>query len=337
MSEKRPIDRQRDSGLSLQIGAEDETSAISDFYKIGEKRLLIVKAKGIYEVILPDQIDPKRTNPRLTPLQQRVLDYGSDDDFVCRILLTAKALFRENFFEPQFDYVEAFALAFDGLKDIIAMHQLRLDLEKAQDEAWERFQHQQRPDGSIRMPSIPDMEARCEMYMQKANHVVICLEEIAKLFYRDQLRSKWITALTRLVSERYGSQNPFVDFMERASRFLLFINNTRNSVEHPRPDSRMKVTDYSMNEDGAIVVPTVEVLHPEMPLPLNAVTLFMIHITEGLVTTFEEMMAHLSANNVRQFSGMSVGLEEVPMERRANKKVRFGYVTSMGGSFVPFG
>src|SRR5712692_9042279 len=125
MNEKRPIDRQRESALSLEIGTEDENSGISDFYKIGERRLLIVKAKSIYEVTLPDQIDPKRTNPNLKPLQQRVLDYGSEDDFVCRVLLTAKALFREHLFRPQVNQVQALALAFDGLKDVIAMHQLR--------------------------------------------------------------------------------------------------------------------------------------------------------------------------------------------------------------------
>ena len=230
MSDKRPIDRQRKSGLSLQIGAEE---GISDFYKIGERRLLVVTAKGIYELKLPDQIDPKRTNQNLKPLQQRVLNFGSDDDYVCRVLLTAKVLFRENFLGPQFDHAHASVLAFEGLKDVMTMHQLRLELEQAQTRAWANFQQDQREDGSIRMPSIPDIEALCEAYMQKANHVVTCLEQMAKLFYGNQLSSKWVRSLSKLLTDRYGKDDPFVNFMEQASRFLIFIINTRNSVEHP--------------------------------------------------------------------------------------------------------
>ncbi len=337
MNEKRPIDRQREAGSSLVIGTADDNSSISDFYKIGEERLLIVKARGIYEVKLPDQIDPKRTNKNLKPLQQRVLDYGSDDDFVCRILLTAKVLFREHFLGSQFNQVQASVLALDGLKDIIAMHQLRLNLEETQTKAWETFERQQRADGSVRMPSIPDIDARCHMYMQKANHVVNCIEEIAKLFYKRDLRSKWITGLTNLVGERYGKDSPFAKFMGRASGLLLFINKARNSVEHPSTKQQIRICDYSMDENGSIVVPTIEFIHPDMPIPLTSVTVFMEHVTEGLVITFEEMMAHLCANNMQPIAGMSVYVTEVPMDHRASKKVRFGYVANMGGDLVPFG
>jgi hypothetical protein len=54
----RPIDKLRDGAGSIEIRTPDDDSAILEMISTSE-RLLIVKEKGIYEVKLADQVDPR--------------------------------------------------------------------------------------------------------------------------------------------------------------------------------------------------------------------------------------------------------------------------------------
>jgi hypothetical protein len=65
MPEKRPIDRHRDSGKSMEVGTPEE-GAITEMISL-RNTLFIVKKRAIYTVKLADQIDPARSNPTLTP------------------------------------------------------------------------------------------------------------------------------------------------------------------------------------------------------------------------------------------------------------------------------
>jgi hypothetical protein len=98
MVEKRPIDRMRESGGSMEIGTPDDRSPVSLAVEVDEK-LYVVKAKGIYEIKLADQIDPQRTNPNVPNTQQKIHPYGSENEIVSRTLLTAIELTKQNFFE----------------------------------------------------------------------------------------------------------------------------------------------------------------------------------------------------------------------------------------------
>ena len=76
----------RDAPISLQIGtAEDIGASPSEFLKLGEGRLAVIVGKAIFEVILPDDVDPARKNPAIRAVNQRLLAYGSDDELVSRI------------------------------------------------------------------------------------------------------------------------------------------------------------------------------------------------------------------------------------------------------------
>src|SRR5438876_372279 len=115
MKPKRPIDAQRDSAGSMDIGTEDE-GAITEMISTPEA-LLIVKERGIYAVQMADQIDPHRTNPVIPNTQQRVLPIGSSNLIVVRTLLTSHALFKKEMLGDDFDQQSAVRLAFALLKD----------------------------------------------------------------------------------------------------------------------------------------------------------------------------------------------------------------------------
>jgi hypothetical protein len=64
MSEKRPIDRKRESGGHADIGSEED-GAIIEMQNIGG-RLLVIKERSIYEMVMADHasfIKPQKYTP----------------------------------------------------------------------------------------------------------------------------------------------------------------------------------------------------------------------------------------------------------------------------------
>jgi hypothetical protein len=101
---KRPIDRLRESALSMEVGEPD--GPITGFVKIDD-RLHIVTIRAIYRIMLADEIDPGRTNPNVPNAQQKVLDHGSESEMVGKTLLTAKQLFDSGVLSQEFDKAAA--------------------------------------------------------------------------------------------------------------------------------------------------------------------------------------------------------------------------------------
>ena len=81
MDKKRPVDKIRESGGSVDIGTEAD-GAITDMFNLNG-RLIIIKEKSIYELIQADEIDPSRENADLPrDIQRLIINLGSDSELV---------------------------------------------------------------------------------------------------------------------------------------------------------------------------------------------------------------------------------------------------------------
>jgi hypothetical protein len=105
--DKRPIDRVRESALSMQIGGPAD-GAISVMIDMG-MALYVVKEHAIYAVQLADQVDPGRTNVAVPDTQQRLLLIGTHDPEVARIFLTAYTMFKSMHLGASFPEGEAWS------------------------------------------------------------------------------------------------------------------------------------------------------------------------------------------------------------------------------------
>jgi hypothetical protein len=91
MTEKRPIDLKRDSGMSFEVGTPEE--GITDAMVEIEESLYIIKPKAIYALKTADQIDRDRKNIHLPKVVTRqVFTIGSESEIIGKILLTAISL-----------------------------------------------------------------------------------------------------------------------------------------------------------------------------------------------------------------------------------------------------
>jgi hypothetical protein len=333
---RRPIDVMRDSAKTGRIGTDGDDSAISEMIPIGDT-LFFVKEHGIYGMQLADQIDPGRTNAAVPDTQQKILSVGSNDPMVARTLLTAHTLFQPTVLGTSFDKEKGLRLALELVRDLVALTDMHADLEAAEAQARASFEAQQSNHGPIVLPAVGNLNARCDAFAQKAGHVVNILEDIAKLFYGDTLKSKWIDSLSSLAAQRYGEDSPFALFMRDIRPFLLFVRDMRNMIEHPNADRYVKVSDFRLLPSNEIALPAVEIVRPGEDAQKATIALLMKKITDDLVTVAEVLMAHLCGANARPFSGFPVGVVELPVEQRPNKRQRYFYGTLLGEQMVRFG
>lgn len=331
MANKRPIDRMRESAMSMRVGTPDDPSAITEMIPIGDI-LHVVKEKGIYACQLADAIDPGRTNPHVPNIQQRVLALGSESPLAGRTLLTAKELFHEHFLPDSFDRKAGLILAFDALKDLAAMQEIAEQVQSAQ--AAVQLEDRRHQDRSVVLPSIGDVGAHCKSFIQKADHVLQALLGMVKLFYGADAGKAWFESLGQIVNHKYGQDDQFAKFMAEVLPFLQFVRNVRNCIEHPKPSQRVVVTDFVLNAGMQVVAPTIQVIHPKSPQASIAVARFMTEITEQASVTFEFLVAFMCTKHVQPIAGVSLQVMQLPENGRRQKHVRFCYATLDGTPFI---
>lgn len=336
MDNHRPIDTLRNSGAQLDVGTEDDRSPIKAMCVINNS-MHVIKGQGIYRVQLADEIDPERTNSAIPNTSQRVLAYGTDCDFVRQTLMTAKRLFDSKLLGSSFPYERAINLSFEALNDIAATHELRARFAAEVIAAEASLKELKVRSRAYAIPSIEGVRESVETFLQKADHAIADLFEIAKLFYPAGIGNRWFESLLQLVKTSYGPDATFTKFLVEALPLLKLVRNARNCVEHPKPNQRVEVFDITLRPSGELRPPALEVIHPETPQPLMAVTDFMVQMVEQVASIFELMLAFLCGYNVQPFSGVAVQVVRYPPDLEKAFGVKFGYGIDNGDQIIPFG
>ena len=315
----------------MKIGSPEDGD-VKGMLPLG-KSMYIIKERAIYSVLLADAIDPGRTNPDIPHTQQRVLGYGSESQLVGRTLLTAKELFNESFLPKSFDRERALIVVLEALKDLADMMEMASEYRAAEQAAIDRFSGQQHTQGSLEVPAITGVPGRCKAFIQKADRVCSALYRLAELFYGCKI--KHCDALADLCRGKYGSQDPFAQFISGILEHLRFVRDARNSFEHEKPNQKCTVTDFSLGARGKIDRPTMSVTYQERTYPVESVSAVMSQLSELLSEIFERTMAHLCQKHVQSFGGIPIEVVEWPEDQRREKHVRFSYGGRLGGQLAP--
>jgi hypothetical protein len=332
---KRPIDRLRDSAVSMAIDSPDDKSGTVATFEI-DSRLCIVTGSGVYAIQLADQTDPGRTNPGIRNSMQRLLAIGADDMIVSRILLTAERLCKPAYLGHTFPEKRAVALAWQQTKDVAAMAKMATDFENDQNKIMAAYDGKRITPSQITLPTMEDAEHRFDAFAQKLGHAVNTLKEIARLFYPN-LAAKWIDALTKLAADRYGEDAAFTKYFREVGKTLLFMRDLRNMVEHPKPGIQAKIFDFRQLATGQILVPSVEFEgSPYGTLP-NALPLMMALLTEGITSMTEQLIGHMCNSNLIPFAGFDIRVITLQPEECGKSSVRLVYGGYRDGQFFRYG
>ncbi|MDP1525759.1 MAG: hypothetical protein Q8M20_08120 [Rhodocyclaceae bacterium] len=331
----RPIDQIRNSAMSMKVGAPDDGN-ITEMVSVSD-RMLVVMERAIHVMQLADSIDPARTNISIPNTQQRLLSRGAGDPIVAKTLLTAQTLFKKAHLGNDFDEQRGLTLALDLLKDIASMADMLIATQDAQDTAIARFEKEAVAERHLTLPAIGDAEARCDAFAQKVGHIVDILRDMARLFYGEALKSKWIDSLTELTKERYGCEDPFAKYIEAVRPFLLLLRDLRNMVEHPKAEWHIKVFDFRLLPSGQVMIPSIEIVRPGEEASQGALTLFMSQVTDDIANVAELFMAYLCNANVQSLPPFPIQVLELPLEQRSNPLVRMSYGCIQGDQIIRIG
>lgn len=339
MSEQKPIDQLRNSAFKMKVGTVDDNSSITAMISLGDV-LYTVKENGIYAIKLADTIDPDRLNPNIPNIQQRILPHGSNSEIVGRTLLTANSLFKKEFLPSTINCEQALIHALDAMKDISAMHEEMHAFLIAEQREIDSFHQQQQTAESLILPAIGNVMGRFKTFCQKADHVSNSLFDIVKLFYKSEVGTGGFESLAELANKKYGEEDAFAIFANDIAPKLKYIRNTRNSLEHPQPPTQVAhVQDFSLNADGDILLPMIDVVYRGKKYPPVPISAFMENSANGLPLIFETMLAHLCNKHLRNSTGFPMQVVELTTERRQsnNKYVRYCYGVKIDDQFHPIG
>lgn len=333
----RLIDRLRDGAISMKIG-RPEDGGVQTMVPM-EGALYAVHAHAIYAIRLADQIDPERTNAAVPNTHQRILAMGAQDPEVGRIFLTAHVFFKSMHLGEQFPEMKALSLAFEYLQDIAAMMDLRRNLEVAVQDAVRRYEDLPKQHRNLGLPALGDAAARCDAFAQKVGHAIDTLKAIARLFYPEEVKRKWIDSLTELAAKRYGGEAFLTKFMRYAGPTLKFLRELRNMVEHPNETARLELHDFRLLPSMDLMTPSLEIIRAGHDTVVSDLSAAMTTVIEELVALGEMLIAQLAAANAQPGAGFPLLLVELPPERRPkwNPHQRLSYGIKVHNEIQPLG
>lgn len=335
MTGKRSIDCLRDGGGSLEVKTPDDDSAITGIITFGD-RVLTVKAKGIYEIKLADQIDPERKNIQIPNTVQRVLPYGSNETWVGATLLTGNDLLKKEVLDEQIDVDRAMSLVVDVAQNIASAKELLKAFSDSQRSELENYDLKINKHRSVILPSVNGITNRCNEFLQKSDHALNCLFKIVKIFYPNVGKGGWDGLKEEVDNESQKIDN-FSVVLENMLPFLQFVRNARNCVEHPREKHKIVTTDFSINPDNHLVSPTIEIIHPKTSEPAVPIVELMNHVTNSLVEIVELMLAFLCNRRIRPITRFPVQVHAFPETQRRTKNVKYGYGIATENNIIRFG
>lgn len=328
MAEKRPIDKKRESGGMADIGTIED-GAILEMVKIGE-RLIIIKEKSIYEFMMADDIDPERTNINLpNNIHKLIINQGADSELVSRTFLTAKTLFKQEFFDNTVDITKALTLSLDIIQEMAVLKKEINDYLRKEKDVSDEYEEKRNKPVSYSIPSIGDVETRCKTIFQKADHTEQILMEIITVFYPyDGLtKQSHFPKFYEILEAKYGENDPFSELIKTTLDFMKIVRILRNAFDH-RLDT-VNVTDFELQTDSNILTPTIELNHKDSKLEIQSLSELLKIIMPNLIFIFENTIAYMSNKTFKPYL-MAQGVKEIPEDKRRYKHLKYSFWAPLG-------
>jgi hypothetical protein len=119
---------------------------------------------------MADDIDPNRENPNIPPSSQRlIVSLGTESEIFSRTFLTAKRLFKPEYFPATIDTTQLLFLTLEVVQELAALDKEITDYLNAEMKASDDYEDRKNKKLNHAVPSIPDLKTRCKTVFQKAD------------------------------------------------------------------------------------------------------------------------------------------------------------------------
>jgi hypothetical protein len=334
----RLIDRVRDGALSMKIGSAEEGGVVT-MISMGD-RLITVKDKAIYSFQLADEIDPERKNINVQNVQQRLATVGADNLIVGRTLLTADKMLKPTFLRGDLDKVKLLNLYLDLVLTLVSANEIAATLQLDQESAVQAKAVSE--DRVLSLPSIGKPLQRATSFVQKAEHAVQALYQVAASFIgEDQLKGKGklFDGIEGYLVEKLGKDDPRLQYVGEFTAFCKFIRNARHCVEHMSEKQKIVGYDYALTAENVVIEPSISFIHPEIPADRVPMLPMFRDVIDQLSIHGECLVALLCGIECAgRMGAFNVAVDFIDDESRQHPKgVQYGYFVQMGEQWFPMG
>lgn len=295
--------------------------------KIGE-RLLIIKERSIYEFMFADAVDPQRTNIDLpSNIHKLIINQGTESEIVGRCLLTAKTLFKQEFFENTISCIKLMELALELLEEFAVLESEINNFLTEENNASESYKN--KTGGSYSIPTLQNLETKCKTIFQKADHIEQILMEMITVFYPNDglTKQSHFPKFLEVIKQKYGDQDPFVKFISQTLDFMKVIRSLRNALDHRL--NTVSVKNYELQPDSTILSPTIELKHKEESLEQVSLSAYLPSVIANLLFVVELTMAYLAEKNSKK-GPLNHSVREIPEKERRNKFMKHAFWSAIG-------
>ena len=315
----------RSEGGSFSVGSDNEDHT-STLIKVNEN-LLCITRKNISTILLADDIDPDRSNPKIRHNVQHILPYGSDHEFVGKTLQLASVLFKEHSLMKSIDCGKGLSIAFSFLKEITSLEKVKNEYLVEEKATNSKVTSR---DSLSQIPSLPNLEQKVKGFVTNSDHAMKSVMEMAHLFYPAIIGKGWEGRLLQEIESTFPAEESFVEFTRQLKGFTELIRNIRNKIEHPHGELKeyiFTIENYKLTPTNTLNPPFVSFTGKDYNLPKMQVSNFMDSTVSNLLIIFELLMVYLSNLRAESFGEDKRIVVEVPENERgeAEKHVRFRY------------
>lgn len=244
---KRPIDIQRDAAMCIEL--PKKCGKIEEMHDVNG-HLYAIGTNGIYEIMLPDDIDPERINPNINPMCKEILDVGFAEPFVARIIGQVFAFLQ---ILPKPVLHEMLVVAFNITMSVNQMVETLIDLSNQTTDIIKQIDLQNQHNQSISIRQVAGLEFKTKTFFLEGHKI---LKHILQILINasDIDKNMHFSELLKV------TQNDNVKkIIEGNSEVTIeFIWQLRNAIEHPSNNNFIKTNNISISANNKITLPTWE-------------------------------------------------------------------------------
>lgn len=244
---KSPIDIQRDAAFRIDLPAD--CGGIKELKVINE-HMYAIGANAIYEIILPDSIDPERTNPNVKGINRRILDIGLDSPIVARLL---GQTFEFSQIMPQEKLHKITLKAFELIPPMYQMATILISTYNELDEIVTDYNKKNKTEQFVSISQISNLESSVRTFFLEAHKVLKSILELLNMTSGGE-KTKNFTELAKDSND----SNVISIINGYYASTLDVIWNLRNSIEHPSPNRFVKINNVTISANNKITEPTWE-------------------------------------------------------------------------------
>jgi hypothetical protein len=336
MNEREDIGRIRNSSGSANIGTIED-GAILEMKTIKE-RLIIIKEKSVYELMLADSIDPDRTNPRLAPNTHRLLvSKGPDSQILAKSFLTAMTLFSSEHIEDSIDSEKAILLALDIAQELSILEKEIQSLLEEESLVSKVYEDKRGKPVSYSIPTLENLETRCKTIFQKSDHIEQILIEIISIFCESDgfTKQSHYPKFLDILQSKHGEEDEELKGLDKASIFMQLVRNLRNALDHRLEN--VTVTNFELQKDSNVISPTLELkkLHGSS-LDRISLSEFLPILLGNLISIIERTIVILASKNSRSMGMIPRLVRQAPPNQRKYEQVEYLFWTPIGNDGIYF-